>query len=166
MKKLMIVLALFLVSCEDDRKTPPPFCPEGEDLTVYVDPLIGTSGPGNVVPGPSLPHGMVKLSPDSVVDSGDVDAYEYDSGRIEGFSHTHLQGPGGDHNGYSHILLMPVTGELLTEEIDYASAFSHDEEQAEVGYYSVMLSDYGVRAELTATAHAGFHRYTYPASDS
>jgi len=166
MKKLMIVLALFLASCEDDKKTPPHFCPEGEDLTVYVDPMIGTSGPGNVIPGPSLPHGMVKLSPDSVVDPGDVDAYEYDSGRIEGFSHTHLQGPGGDHNGYSHILLMPVTGELLTEEIDYASTFSHDEEQAEVGYYSVMLADYGVRAELTATAHAGYHRYTYPASDS
>jgi predicted alpha-1,2-mannosidase len=165
MKKLLIVLSLFVASCEDDKKTPPPFCPEGEDLTVYVDPMIGTSGPGNVVPGPSLPHGMVKLSPDSVVDPGDVDAYEYDSDRIEGFSHTHLQGPGGDHNGYSHILLMPTTGELRTEEVDYASTFSHDQEQAEVGYYSVMLADYGVRAELTASAHAGYHRYTYPAAD-
>ncbi len=165
MKKFMIALSLFLGSCQDDGKTAKFFCPEGEDLSVYVDPMIGTSGPGNVVPGASLPHGMVKLSPDSVVDPGDVDAYEYDSGRIEGFSHTHLQGPGGDHNGYSHILLMPATGELLTEEIDYASTFSHDEEQAEVGYYSVGLSDYGVRAELTATAHAGYHRYTYPAAD-
>jgi len=164
-KKLLIILSLFFPACTEEKKPATPFCPPGEDLTIYVDPMIGTSGPGNVVVGPSLPHGMVKLSPDSVVDPGDVDAYEYDSDRIEGFSHTHLQGPGGDHNGYSHILLMPVTGELLTEEADYASTFSHDDEQAAVGYYSVLLADYGVQAELTATAHAGYHRYSYPASD-
>ncbi|MBW2700118.1 MAG: GH92 family glycosyl hydrolase [Deltaproteobacteria bacterium] len=164
-KKFLIVLILFLAACQEENKTVVFFCPQGEDLTQYVDPMIGTSGPGNVVVGPSLPHGMVKLSPDSVVEPGDVDAYEYDSDRIEGFSHTHRQGPGGDHNGYCNILFMPVTGPLLTEEEDYASVFSHDDEQAQVGYYSVLLSDYGVRAELTATAHAGYHRYTYPASD-
>jgi predicted alpha-1,2-mannosidase len=76
-----------------------------------------------------------------------------------------LQGPGGGNNGYSHILLIPATGPLYTDEIDYASAFSHDQEEASPGYYMVMLQDYGVRAELTATAHAGFHRYTFPASD-
>ncbi len=51
MKKLLIVLALFLAACEDEKKTAAPFCPEGEDLTVYVDPMIGTSGSGNVIPG-------------------------------------------------------------------------------------------------------------------
>ena len=86
--KMRFLLPLFFVLQFPfyEKKTAVLFCPEGEDLTAYVDPIIGTSGPGNVVPGASLPHGMVKLSPDSVVDPGDVDAYEYDSDRIEGFS--------------------------------------------------------------------------------
>lgn len=142
------------------------FCPAGEDLAAQVDPFIGSQGSGNVVPGAQVPHGMVKLSPDSVVEPGSIDAYEWGSARLEGFSHTHLQGPGGSLNGYSHILLMPATGALRTASRDYASAFSHDSETAEPGYYAVTLDDYGVRAELSAAAHAGFHRYTFPASDS
>lgn len=162
---VLVFFGTFSAGCEKGKNQPVFFCPAGEDLTVFVDPMIGASGPGNVFVGASLPHGMLKLGPDSVVDAGDVDAYEYDSDRIEGFSHTHLQGPGGDHNGYSQILVVPTTGELATEEENYASAFSHDDEQAAVGYYSVLLSDYGVRAELTATAHAGYHRYTFPAGN-
>ena len=140
------------------------FCPEGADPAAHVDPMIGTSGSGNAVPGAMIPHGMVKLSPDTNVEPGSVDAYEYTDDKIEGFSHTHLQGPGGGNNGYSHILLIPTVGELKTEEIDYASAYSHDQEAAEPGYYMVVLHDYGVRVELTATGHAGFHRYTFPSS--
>jgi len=128
----------------------------------YVDPLIGTEGPGNTVPGPCLPHGMVKLSPDTDAPPGSVDAYEYGDQRIQGFSHTHLEGPGGSSNGYSHILLMPATGSLLTSEAGYASSFSHAQERAEPGYYAVRLADYDVLAELTATARCGFHRYTFP----
>ena len=46
----------------------------------------------------------------------------------------------------------------------YCSSFSHDDEVAVPGYYSVYLSRYGVRAELTATCRAAIHRYTYPAT--
>jgi len=159
----VILVAVLIVGCQEDKPAG-FFCPEEGDPAAHVDPMIGTSGSGNAVPGAMLPHGMVKLSPDTNVDPGSVDAYEYTDDKIEGFSHTHLQGPGGGNNGYSHILLIPTTGPLTTDEIDYASAFSHDQEEASPGYYMVMLQDYNVRAELTATAHAGYHRYTFPSS--
>lgn len=160
----LIVVTVVVAGCQED-KPEDFFCPAGGDPAACVDPMIGTSGSGNSVPGALVPHGMVKLSPDCVVAAGSVDSYEYRSDRIEGFSHLHLQGPGGGANGYSQILLMPTTGELKIEEIDYASAYSHDDEAAEPGYYLVGLRDYDVRAELTATVHAGFHRYTFPEAE-
>jgi len=33
-------------------------------LTSFVNPFIGTDGPGNTYPGATLPFGMVQLSPD------------------------------------------------------------------------------------------------------
>jgi predicted alpha-1,2-mannosidase len=47
----------------------------------------------------------------------------------------------------------------------YESAYSHQEEEASPGYYAVQLKKYGIKAELTATEHVGFHRYTFPKSD-
>jgi putative alpha-1,2-mannosidase len=46
----------------------------------------------------------------------------------------------------------------------YESKYSHDEEEASPGYYAVKLKDYGIKAELTASERAGFHRYTFPES--
>ncbi len=161
------LLHCWLPACsqEPDRPDGRAFCPQGDDPAAWVDPMIGTLGPGNSVPGALVPHGMVKLSPDTNAEPGSVDAYEYANDEIEGFSHTHLQGPGGGNNGYSHILLIPTTGPLQTATLEYSSAFSHESEEATPGYYAVDLDDYGVRAELTATAHAGLHRYTFPAAD-
>ena len=42
----------------------------------------------------------------------------------------------------------------------------HEDEIAVPGYYSVLLRDYEIRAELSATERAGIHRYTFPKSDS
>lgn len=140
--------------------------PDVLDLVSLVDPMIGTRGPGNVVPGPALPHGMVKLSPDSLVEEGSIDAYEYGVDRIEGFSHTHLEGPGGSRNGYSQILLTPLRGEIVTTREAYASAFSHDNETASPGYYAVTLDDPQADVELTATAHCGVHRYRFSGTDT
>ncbi len=140
-------------------------CPDGSAALAHVDPMIGTGGSGNAIPGPCLPHGMVKLSPDSEVEAGSVDAYEYDAKRMEGFSHTHLEGPGGGANGYSHVLLMPAVGDIDELAADFTSAIDHDSEEAAAGYYAVTLQDFDVRAELTATAHVGVHRYAFPASE-
>ncbi len=46
----------------------------------------------------------------------------------------------------------------------YESAYSHDEEDASPGYYTVILKDYNIKAEITATQRVGFHQYTFPES--
>lgn len=134
-----------------------------------VDPFIGTGGHGHTFPGATVPRGMVQLSPDTRTLGWDAcGGYHYSDTSILGFSHTHLSGTGiGD---LGDILMMPIVGDIKTvpgseddPDAGYRSRFRHDSEQAEPGYYRVHLADYEIRAELTATARAGFHRYTYPA---
>lgn len=128
-----------------------------------VNPMIGTKGPGNALPGPLRPHGMVKLGPDCV--TSPLSGYEYDDSTIVGFSHTHLEGTGG--GAYGNVLLLPMVGELdAILRGKCFSKFHHATETASPGYYAVTLDNYDVRAELTATEHAGFHRYTFPETDS
>ena len=147
----------------DVAPTPPFVPPDPVDLVPYVDPRIGTGGSGNVIPGALVPHGMVRATPDTNTEGGDVGVYHWDDPRIDGFVHTSLEGPGGSANGYSEILVMPGVGTLDHES--YSSAYSHDDEDAEPGYYRVRLTDPDVDAELTATGRAAVHRYTFPARD-
>lgn len=143
-----------------------------EDLTKFVKLSIGTGGHGHTYPGATVPFGMVQLSPDTFNNDWDwCSGYHYSDTSIMGFSHTHLSGTGcGD---LLDFLLMPGTGAVKLEpgsrehpEEGYRSRFSHNDEISEPGYYSVLLSDYGIRAELGATERAGIHRYTFPENDS
>ncbi|MGH8137015.1 MAG: GH92 family glycosyl hydrolase [Steroidobacteraceae bacterium] len=138
-----------------------------------VDPFIGTEGGGHVFPGAVYPFGMIQLSPDTQIRDFKQSyawaaGYQYGDPTILGFSHTHFSGAG--HSDLGDVLVTPISGEVRLEPGDadkplsgYRSRFSHDTERAEPGYYAVTLSDYGVRAELTATARVGLHRYTFPA---
>ena len=129
-----------------------------------VNPFIGTGGHGHTFPGASLPFGMVQLSPDTRLDGWDgCSAYHGSDSVIYGFSHTHLSGTGC--SDYGDILVMPVTGEVTLKDYGYASPFRKSDEVATPGYYNVKLLKNQVMAELTATTRAGFHRYTFPASD-
>lgn len=118
-----------------------------------------------------VPFGMVQLSPDTRMENWDGSSgYHYSDKTIMGFSHTHLSGTGAPE--FCDILLMPTTGEVhilagdeAHSETGYRSKFSHEHESASPGYYKVLLDDYGVTAELTATNRTGFHRYTFPESD-
>lgn len=138
-----------------------------QNLAQYVDPFIGTGGHGHTFPGATLPFGMVQLSPDTRLTGWDgCSGYHYSDDIIYGFSHTHLSGTG--ISDYGDILLMPTTGEpyldaLVDGKTDkgYASPFSHHNEKALPGYYSVLLDDGHIKAELTATNRVGLHRYTY-----
>lgn len=140
------------------------------DAVQYVDPQIGSvHGRWFFYTPASLPFGMAKLAPHT-------NAYEsmgswlpggYDDRHksIEGFGHFHEFQIGG-------VVAMPFTGELKTtpgtlENPDegYRSRFEKADEHSEPGYYSVVLKDYGVRVELTATERVGYHRYTFPESD-
>lgn len=133
-----------------------------------VNPFIGTGGHGHTFPGATTPYGMVQLSPDTRTLGWDAcGGYHHSDSSILGFSHTHLSGTGiGD---LGDILFMPFVGEAQTKagsvedpDSGYRSRFSHDDENAEPGYYRVQLSDDNIEAELTATQRAGFHRYTFP----
>jgi len=138
-----------------------------------VNPFIGTGGEGHTYPGATVPYGMVQLSPDTRIQSrkdgyGWAAGYRYDDSTIVGFSHTHFSGTG--HSDLGDLLLMPTTGELKLERGNpdqplsgYTSRFSHASETAQPGYYAVTLDDYKVRAELTASARVGMHRYSFPA---
>lgn len=143
------------------------------DPVDFVDPFIGTDFFGHTFPGASLPFAMVHLSPDVGTGGWTYGAgYVYSESSIMGFSHTHWSGTGMVNGG--EILLMPVVGDMLqvipgtAENPDggYRSRFDHNNESASPGYYSVLLKDYNIRAELTSTKRAGFHRYTFPEADN
>jgi predicted alpha-1,2-mannosidase len=148
--------------------TPAVVMAQSTRLTRLVNPFIGTGGHGHTYPGPSLPFGMIQPGPDTRLTGWDgCSGYHYSDSRIHGFSHTHLSGTGIPD--YTDILLMPgVGGVRFNNGADgrdgYASAFSHDEEIAQPGYYAVSLRDSGIRAELTTTLRVGMHRYALPAS--
>jgi predicted alpha-1,2-mannosidase len=130
----------------------------------YVDPLIGTGGHGHTYPGAVLPHGMVQLSPDTRLEGWDgCSGYHYSDDYIYGFTHTHLSGTGC--SDYGDILLMPMSSPSPDNKV-YGSKFSHSNEKATAGFYSVKLDDDNILAELTTTTRVGFHRYSFSSADN
>jgi len=142
-----------------------------ENVLKYVDPNIGTAHSRWFFYTPAaLPHGMAKLAPSTNGHEGNPSGWEavgYDTRHtsIEGFVHFHEWQIGG-------ISVMPATGELRTKpgelngpKVGYRSAFERKNELAQPGYYKVLLDDYQITAELTATERVGFHRYTFPKND-
>ncbi|HEX8547831.1 MAG TPA: GH92 family glycosyl hydrolase [Cytophagaceae bacterium] len=157
----LIFLAIVLFSSNVQSQTP----------VASVNPFIGTGGHGHTFPGPTRPFGLVQLSPDNRLDGWDwCSGYHYSDSVMLGFSHTHLSGTGiGD---LGDVLLCPqvgrvnfVPGSYANPDTGYAFRFSHSEEKAEVGYYSVFNKDDSINIELTTTARVGMHRYTFPETD-
>lgn len=130
-----------------------------------VDPLIGTGkGPGggvNLFPGPSMPFGMVQLSPDTE-DNGY--GYHYSDKDIRGFSMTHMSGTGCADEG--DVFFTATTGAIHTDVSGFQSPYSHAQEKAEPGYYGVDLTRWGIHAELTSTDRTGTAQFTFPAGQA
>jgi predicted alpha-1,2-mannosidase len=162
----LVVLSLALFQCKNNEQNSVP-----REAVDYVNPFIGTGGHGHTYPGASMPFGSVQLSPDSRLEGWDgCGGYHYTDSIVYGFSHTHLSGTGV--SDYGDVLFMPTTGPVLWKngyelgvDLGYASRFDHDKEQASAGYYTVDLLDYDVKVDLTVTQRAGFHKYTFPASN-
>lgn len=146
----------------------------------YINPMIGAStsteaagvlhGLGKTFPGATTPFGLVQLSPDTITGGDNGPGYSHHHTTIEGFSFTHMSGIGW-YGDLGNLLVMPTTGALKTacgrvERPDegYRSRFGHESETAKAGYYAVTLSDYDVRAEMSAAPHAGILRFTFPES--
>jgi predicted alpha-1,2-mannosidase len=156
---IIILLAIVFSSCQSSKK----------ELADYVDPLLGTSSSRWMLfPGPCLPFGMVKLSPDNT-DEGLYKlgaGYEYKINSITGFGHVHSWMMGT-------FTTMPTTGELKIQpgtaeypDAGYRSRIDNSKTEASAGYYSAVLEDYDIKAELTATTRGGFQRYTFPKTES
>ena len=155
------MLGLLAMSCDRQK----------EDVLDYVNPNLGTVHSRWFVYTPaSEPFGLAKLGASTNGTYGNKDGWEavgYEDGHtsIDGFPCLHEFQVGG-------VALMPITGEAKTKpgllenpDEGWRSTFQKTDEVADAGYYSVVLQDYGVRAELTATARVGYQRYTFPASE-
>lgn len=124
----------------------------------WVNPFIGTKGTGHTFPGATVPFGLAQPSPDTGnAGWAYTGGYQFDDPMIMGFSQTHLSGVGIPDLG--DILLQPFTG--TTDRAEFKSRYDKRTEQASPGYYAVTLTDFGVRAELTASEHVAFHRYRF-----
>ncbi|MBK1829825.1 GH92 family glycosyl hydrolase [Verrucomicrobiaceae bacterium R5-34] len=156
-------------------------------LVDAIDPMIGcwtkregkSHGLGKTFPGPCTPFGMVQLGPDTVTGGDNAPGYCYTHDKIEGFSFMRLNGAGW-FGEFGNLQVMPTTGKelkyLRPEAEKYSlwnkfnspaeSSFSHDQEKAKAGYYSVQLLDYDVQVELTAAPRSGMLRFTYPKSET
>ncbi|MFY8009645.1 MAG: alpha-mannosidase, partial [Flavobacterium sp.] len=136
----------------------------GQNLHQHVNPMIGTGGHGHTYPGATVPFGMVQLSPDTRIDGSwdGCSGYHHDDTIIYGFSHTHLNGTGC--TDYGDIMLMPTMGEAKLNAKDYGSTFSHANEKASAGFYSVKLDKHNIDVALTASTRVGFHQYTFNSS--
>lgn len=131
----------------------------------YIDTRMGTAhSRWMIAPGPWMPFSMVKLSPDNQ-DSGWQSGYDPSFESVGTFSHIHEWTMAG-------LGIMPANGPLKTEigsqsslvkgANSYRSAIDKASEETQLGYYKVDLTDYQIKAELTATTRCGFQRYTYP----
>ena len=133
----------------------------GQDYAKHVNPFIGTGGHGHTFPGATVPHAMVQLSPDTRIDGSwdGCSGYYYDDKIIYGFSHTHLNGTGV--SDFGDIMLMPTMENPSFDNKIYSSEFSHKNEKATAGYYSVKLNKNNIDVRLTASARVGFQEYTF-----
>ncbi len=161
-KKLFLpLLVLLAMACNRNK----------EDVLNYVNPNLGTVHSRWFVYTPaSEPFGLAKLGASTNGTYGNKDGWEavgYEDGHtsIDGFPCLHEFQVGG-------IALMPITGEAKTKpgllekpDEGWRSTFRKTDEVARAGYYSVILQDYGVKAELTATTRVGYQRYTFPAGE-
>ena len=142
-------------------------CANAQDPVDYVDPFIGTTNYGTCNPGAVCPNGLMSVVPFNVMGSDentyDKDArwwstpYEYTNSYFTGLSHVNLSGVGCPDLG--SLLLMPTSGELNVKYTQYGSEYT--DEVAVPGYYSNMLTKYGIKCEMTATPRTSRARFTF-----
>tara|TARA_R110000868_G_scaffold82268_7_gene232430 strand:- start:5958 stop:8306 length:2349 start_codon:yes stop_codon:yes gene_type:complete len=179
LKSAIVIVSIAFISCQNsETKQSTNKTTTLKDYAQFVDPMIGTAKMGHTYPGATVPFGSVQLSPDTDTIPYAVNGrynpdvykycagYQYEDSTIVGFSHTHFSGTG--HSDLGDFLIMPTTGDLklnpgteANPDSGYRSRFSHKNEQASPGYYSVLLDDYNIKAEMTATTRVGMHQYTF-----
>ncbi len=132
------------------------------DLVDYVDTKIGTGhSRWMIAPGPWMPFSMVKISPDNQ-NGGWQAGYQPSFESVGTFSHIHEWTMAGLGTFPTNGPLVTKIGEQGKPDSGYRSRIDKSTEKTPLGYYSVVLKDYDIKAELTATSRCSFQRYTYP----
>ncbi|MDR0844630.1 MAG: GH92 family glycosyl hydrolase [Tannerella sp.] len=177
MKKcfLFILCLSGVISCAGDSRN------DSKDLAKYVNPMIGAStnmtmaralhGLGKTVPGASTPYGLTQVSPNTITGGDNGPGYSDEHTTMEGFAFTQIGT--GWYGDLGNFLVMPTSGAFYPvagKENDpgikgYRSHYDKRSEQALAGYYSVNLTDYGIKTEATASPHGGMLRFTFPEND-
>ncbi len=170
MKSVATILLLIIINC-CVAQTP--------QLANYINPFIGAStsagkagiyhGLGKTFPGATTPYGMVQVSPNTITGGDNGSGYSYEHTSIEGFAFTQMSGIGW-YGDLGNFLVMPTTGALKTSSgqlsdapgTGYRSRYNKQTEKASAGYYAVNLTDYNIKAEMTAAPHSGMLRFTFP----
>jgi len=175
-KKLLPALSLLVINitiaCSQTN-----FDDKNRNIIDYVNPFIGAStsvdaagvyhGLGKTIPGATTPFGMVQLGPNTITGGDNGSGYSYEHQTIEGFAFTQMSGVGW-YGDLGNFLVMPTVGALKTNAgkengaNGYRSRYDKESEEASAGYYGVQLSDYKIKAEMTAAPHSGMLKFTFP----
>jgi putative alpha-1,2-mannosidase len=126
------------------------------DLSSFVNPFIGTDHTGNTYPGAVAPFGSVQMTPNWA-----GNGYYYRNKRMHGFVVNHMSGDGGSNEG--QVLMTATTGPVKIERDSTDYSFDHQHEAASAGYYEVLMQPWNIKAQMTASVHCGFVKYTFPA---
>lgn len=168
--KRILPLAIMITACSVQE---PAFSPAD-----YLNLMIGAStnvdaagayhGLGKTFPGATTPYGMVQVNPTTITGGDNGSGYSDEHKTIEGFAMTQMSGVGWNGD-LGNFLVMPTSGGMYTvagkedgSVKGWRSVYDKASETAKAGYYSVMLSDYGILAEASATPHCGMLRFTFP----
>ena len=171
---IILAAAVILAACG----SPETFSPSD-----YVNPFIGAStstdaagvyhGLGKTFPGATTPFGMTQVSPQTVTGGDNGPGYSIEMKTIEGFSMTQMSGVGW-YGDLGNFMVMPTTGPMKTiagkedePALDgWRSPFDKTSETASPGYYSALLTRYGVKVECSATPRCGILRFTWPENEA
>lgn len=123
----------------------------------------GSELKGQTMPAVGTPYGMTQWTPQTrSTETKCIAPYYYADDQFQGFRGTHWLN-GSCVQDYGTLTVMPLSGELTVNPEKRASKFRHETEIATPAYYSVMLDDYKINAEVTSLARTAMLRFTYEA---
>lgn len=145
-------------------------------LLDYVDTRVGTAEAttmtaglfgkgseehGQTVPAVCVPHGMTLWTPQTRdTEEKCIAPYYYADTDLQGFRASHWIS-GGCTQDYGSVSLAAMGGELRTSPLSRATRLDRDSETARPDYYSVVLPDEHMKAEMTGLSRSGLLRFTY-----
>lgn len=143
-----------------------------DETADFVNPFIGTSkthfisqwrSEAATYPGAVAPHGKVQISPQTSPPNAYLQGYYYWQDTIRKFSIAeHFSGWPNGSAGKGHIMPFSLdTSQVEVEWKNVKSAFSHQNEQAEPGFYEVFLDQSRIKCRFAALTNAAIGEFDF-----